>query len=99
MKTTIENAQVISEQNQSVITKSGLSRPLQLVTLAVNGARGVETYGIEIWDDNIDKFSISTGDIINVHASLVGRLWGGRWSYNLVAYKVDKVVKEQEEQQ
>lgn len=99
MTTELQNASVIGLQNETITMQSGEARKKQTAYLSVNTSRGVEMHGVEVWDDNIDKLNLQQGEQVTLSCRLVGRQWGGRWSYNLIAYKADRVDAQQAEKE
>lgn len=57
------------------------------VILNVNTSNGVETHGVEVWDESIPKLDLKKGDTADVACRLIGRIYGGRWQYNLQAFR------------
>lgn len=98
MKVEILNANVLDIEIENVTMKNGEQRTLQKVTLAVNG-NGVECHGVEVWgQDVIQRLGLQKKQSYNISCTCVPRLWGGRYTYSLQAYKAD-LVQQQPQQQ
>lgn len=95
MKVEILNATVVSVENRQVTMKNNEVRAMQLVQVSSNGSRGVQLDGVEVWDDQIEKLNLQQGQLVNITCEAVGRLFGGRFSYTLRAYKAEQVQAQQ----
>ena len=83
----IENASVVGLQNEQVTMQSGDKRDKQVVLFTENTSDGVKLHGCTVWDDNIGKLALRQGWTGTLSCRLVGRQWGGRFNYELVAFK------------
>ena len=90
----IKNATILSAVEENVKMNNGDYRRKQNVTLTTNTSRGVQLDGVEVWDENIGKMNLRPGEVVNLSARLIGRQYGGRWSYNLTAYNAERVQQE-----
>lgn len=90
MKVRIENATVSKLSQENVQFRNGEWHVKQNVELRTNGSRGVQLDGVEVWDDNVGKLGLKEGDTVSVDCALSGRVWGGRWSYTLIAYNAEQ---------
>ena len=89
LKVTIEDAQVLV-LNETTLTLQSGERKKQEVLIAINTPRGVETYQVEVWDDNIEKMALQPNEVISLHAGIVSRQKDGRWYNTLQAYKAER---------
>lgn len=51
---------------------------------------------IMIWGNNIDKFNIQEGELVNVGFDLESREFNGKWYTDVKAWKIDKLSGTQE---
>ena len=86
----IKNATIVGLQSEQIKMQSGDVRNKQSVMLTENGRDGVQLHGAEVWDDNIQKLNLQQGEQVDLSCRLVGRQWGGRFTYTLTAYKVER---------
>lgn len=89
LKVIIEDAQVLVLNETTLQLQSG-ERKKQEVLIAINTPRGVETYQVEVWDDNIDKMALKPNEVVSLHAGIVSRQKDGRWYNTLQAYKAER---------
>lgn len=88
MKTTINEATVTGFELRTIKNPNG-ERSLLLVECKHNSSRGVISDGFEVWgQDKIEELNLEKGKTYDVDCSLIGRLWGGQYSYKLQAYAV-----------
>lgn len=87
---TIKNATIVGLQKENIKLQSGNELTKQMVMLTENGRDGVQLHGCEILDDNIERLNLQQGESVDLTCRLVGRQWGGRFSYTLTAYKVER---------
>lgn len=97
MKVELLNATVVSVENRQIKLQNGDTRAMQIVQVSSNGRRGVQLDGVEVWDENIERLHLTHGQTLNLTCEAVGRMWGGRFSYTLQAYKAEQVVKQNQE--
>lgn len=93
MKIEIKNASVIGLHEVTVKTLKG-EMVKQTATLCINTASGAETHGVEVWGEDIEKFALTQGEMVNISCRLIGKVWEGRWNYTLSAYFVERIQKE-----
>lgn len=96
MRVELLNATVVSVENRQIKLQNGDTRAMQIVQVSSNGRRGVQLDGVEVWDENIERLHLTQGQTLNLTCEAVGRMWGGRFSYTLQAYKAEQVVKQNE---
>lgn len=90
-----KNANVISIDCENIKTKSGEWRRKDTIVIGEPTDRGVIMQGVEIWDDNIGRLLLKKGETLaELKCRAVGRTWGGRWSYTLIAYAVTRYEEE-----
>lgn len=96
MKVEFKEARVMDLQSQTINTANGAVEKQQ-VTLYINTTDGVDAYGVEVWGSACEKLAIQVGETYNIQCRLIGRVWGGRWNYNLSVYAAELVTKNKEE--
>lgn len=87
----IENATIVGLTKETVTMQSGETRNKQQVLFTENTANGVQLHGCSVWDENIEKLDLQQGETYAVQCKLVGRQWGGRFNYELIAFDAQKV--------
>lgn len=95
MKVEILNATVVSIEDRRIKLNNGEERQMQVVHISTNTSRGVKLDGVEVWDDQIEQLNLKQGQRVNLTCDAIGRLWGGRFSYTLMAYKAQVVEAQQ----
>ena len=99
MKTTISEATVTNMELRTIKGQNG-ERSLLVVTATHNTPRGVICDGFEVWgQDKIEELNLEKGKTYDVDCALIGRQWGGQYSYRLQAYAVKPCVQVSVEQQ
>lgn len=93
----INNALVVGVTDENVKMRNEEWRRKEQVLFTENGANGTMLHGCVVWDDNIGKLCLEKGKTYNLQCRLVGRQWGGRFSYELVAFKADPVEQQKPE--
>ena len=94
LKITIEDAQVLVLNETTLNLQSG-ERKKQEVLIAINTPRGVETYQVEVWDENIDKMALQPNEVVSLHAGIISRQKDGRWYNTLQAYRAERGAAQQ----
>ena len=92
----IENASIVGVSDEQVKMNSGEFRAKQTILFTENTGNGVVLHGCSIWDDNIGKLNVQQGNRYNLACRLVGRQWGGRFQYELIAFKAEKIEDQQQ---
>lgn len=93
----ISNAQIVSVMQENVQLKSGDWRVKQSVTFTENSSNGVTLHGCVVWDENIGRLNLKQGEVCTLSCRLVGRQWGGRFSYELVAFNTERQEQQLQE--
>ena len=94
----IDNALIVSTVDEQVKMRNEEWRAKQTVLFTENTGNGTILHGCVVWDDNIGKLNLQQSKTYNLHCRLVGRQWGGRFSYELVAFRADAIEQAQQEQ-
>jgi len=89
----IENAHVTQVADEQVKMNDGTWRAKQVVEFTENTSDGVRLHGCVVWDDNIGKLNLQAGNDYKLTCKLVGRQWGGRFNYELYAFRAEMLVK------
>lgn len=92
----IENACIVGVQEENVKMRNEEWHRKQVVLFTENTGNGVTLHGCVVWDDNIGKLNLQQDKAYSLSCRLVGRQWGGRFSYELVAFKAVEVKQKQE---
>ena len=90
----INNATVVGVTDENVKMRNDEWRRKETVLFTENGANGTMLHGCVVWDENIGKLGLQQGKVYNLQCRLVGRQWGGRFQYELVAFRAEEVQKD-----